>query len=164
MKRPQNGSTIKQIAYATRLMGGRGSSKKEIAKLSGYSTAVAENAKYKIESTEGYKNAMLHLAQKSNNLLMSIMLEFETRGFKDFSNKDLVSAINAVTGAWDKIDSKRAIPMMKNPETNPLRKTFTERVETRTVTMEPATPPVKIYEQPAESADASDPDNDPLDL
>lgn len=160
MKRPQNGSTIKQIAYATRLMGGQGSSKKEIAKLSGYSTSVAENAKYKIESTEGYKNAMAVLAQRSNNLLNGIMIEFELRGLGDFSNKDLVSALNAISGAWEKIDNKRAPALMKNPETNPLRKVFTQRVETRTVTMEPATPPVKVHEQPPEDPPNSEEGDD----
>lgn len=140
MKRPRQGSTIKQVAYATRLMNGQASSKKEAALLSGFSMSVAENAKYKIEDTEGYKNAMIHLAQKSNNLLMQIMYEFEVRGLKDFNNKDLISALNAITSAWDKIDTKRQPAKMKTPEGNPLRAIFTERTRTTVIEQAPTQP------------------------
>ncbi len=137
-------------------MGGQGKSKKEIALLSGYTKSMAENAKYKIETTEGYKNAMINLAQKSGNLLMGVMAEFEARGFKNFSNKDLVSAINAVTGAWDKIDTKRAPVAMKNPEKNPLRAIFTDRVQTRTVVMESVAAQPRIHESPPQEEEPID--------
>lgn len=164
MKRPRQGSTIKQVAYATRLMNGQATSKKEAALLSGFSMSVAENAKYKIEETEGYKNAMIHLAQRSNNLLMGIMNEFEIRGMKDFSNKDLISALNAITSAWDKIDTKRAPAKMKTPEGNPLRAIFTERTRTAVIESAPReaaadakkeTPRIREAEV-AESKDAID--------
>lgn len=138
MKRPRQGSTIKQMAYATRMMNGSAESKKEAALLSGFSMSVAENAKYKIESTEGYKNAMVVLHTRSNNLLNAIMHEFEVRGLEKFSNKDLVSALNAISSAWDKIDTKRAPNKMKTPEGNPLRAILTRRVETETATFESA--------------------------
>lgn len=136
MKRPQRGSTIKQYAYATRKLGGQGSSKKEIALLSGFSPSVANNVKNKIESTEGYQNAVATLAIESNNLLIAVLAQFKARGLKDFSNKDLVSALNAITGAWSKIEEKRAPSQLKTPEGNRLRSIFTER--TRTVTLESA--------------------------
>lgn len=139
MKRPRQGSTIKQVAYATRMMNGSAESKKEAALLSGYSMSIAENAKYKIESTEGYKNAMIVLHTRSNNLLNAIMHEFEVRGLEKFSNKDLVSALNAISGAWDKIDTKRAPNKMKTPEGNPLRAVLTRRTETATVEFQPET-------------------------
>lgn len=139
MKRKKGGSTIKQVAYATRMMNGNASSKKEAALLSGFSLAVAENAKYKIESTEGYKNALLNMFTRSNNLLNAAMIEFELRGFSEFSNKDMVSALNAITAAWEKIDTKRAPNKMKTPEGNPLRAIFTER--TRTAVIEPIPQP-----------------------
>lgn len=163
MKRPRQGSTIKQVAYATRMMNGEATSKKEAALLSGFSMSVAENAKHKIETTEGYKNAMIQLHTRSNNLLNAIMFEFETRGLTKFSNKDLVSALGAITKAWDKIDSKRATPHMKDPEKNPLRAIFTEKTTTRTAVLEPATQPeqqtpqVKIHDIPLK-------EDDPLDL
>lgn len=97
--------------------------------------SVAENVKAKVEDTEGYQNALVELGAKSNNLLLSIMAEFQARGLTEFSNKDLVSAMNAFTSAWEKIDNKRAPNKMKTPEGNPLRAVFTERV--RTATLEP---------------------------
>lgn len=150
MKRPQKGSTIKQYAYATRKLGGQGSSKKEIALLSGFSPSVANNAKNKIESTEGYHNAVAELAHKSNNLLLAVISQFEARGLTEFSNKDLVSALNAITHAWSTIDTKRAPDKMKTPQGNPLRGVFERRVETQTVTVE------EMPYQPSSPTDAID--------
>ncbi len=137
MKRPQRGSTLKQYAYATRrLSPGKVDTKKEAALLSGYSMTMAENAKAKIEDTEGYKNAVVVLAHKSNNLLLAVMTEFEVRGLSEFSNKDLNAALNAISGAWDRIEKTRAPNKMKTPEGNPLRAVFTKRVETQTAVIE----------------------------
>lgn len=133
MKRSRGGSTIKQFAYATRMMNGQASSKKEAALLSGFSMSVAENAKNKIENTEGFKNAIGILAYRSNNLLVAVMSEFETRGLTKFSNKDLVSAMNAITAAWSKIDEKRAPDKLKTPEGNRLLGVL--RRETKTETL-----------------------------
>lgn len=136
MKRTKKGSTIKQFAYATRMMNGEAESKKEAALLSGFSISVAENAKNKIENTDGFKNAVGVLAYRSNNLLVAVMNEFEVRGLSDFSNADLVKAMNAISTAWDKIDNKRAPNKMKTEEGNPLRGVFTRRVETQTAVIE----------------------------
>ena len=137
MKRPQRGSTPKQYAYATRrLSPGGATSKKEMALLSGFSPSVAENVKAKIEDTEGYKNAIIVLATKSNNLMLAAMTEFEARGLKGFSNADLTKALNAITGSWVQIEKSRAPNQMKTPEGNRLRGVFTRRVETQTVAVE----------------------------
>jgi len=136
MKRSKTGSTPKQYAYAVRRLNGAGKSKKEIALLSGYTPSMAENAKAKIEDTDGYKNAVAVLAHKSNNLLLAVMNEFEVRGLSEFSNKDLVSAMNAIAAAWDRVDTKRGPNLLKTPEGNPLRAVFTKRSETQTVVME----------------------------
>lgn len=141
MKRPARGSTPKQFAYATRKLTGQGDSKKELALLSGYSMTMAHHAKEKIENTEGYHNAMHALAVDSNNLLLSIISEFKARGLEEFSNKELIAAVNAVSGAWDKIQKKNEPEQSKLPAgTNPLRAIFTER--TRTVQIEPTKEPV----------------------
>lgn len=140
MKRPQRGSTIKQYAYATRCLNGQGKSKKEIAKLAGYSTSMAENAKAKIEDTEGYQNAVMVLAHESNNLLLAVMAEFKARGLSEFSNKDLNAALNAISGAWDRIEKSRATPKMKTPEGNRLRSVFTERTRTAVIEQIPDVP------------------------
>ncbi len=125
---------------------------------------IAKNAKTKIETTEGYKNALLALHTRSTNLVNKILVEFELRGFDTFSNKDLISAVNAVVAAWDKIDTKRAPTLMKDPTTNPLRKVFTERVETRSVLIEPMPDEQVIYDQAAEEpADATIPELPPAD-
>lgn len=150
MKRTKKGSTIKQFAYATRMMNGQAGSKKEAALLSGFSISVAENAKNKIESTDGFKNAVGVLAYRSNNLLVAVMNEFEVRGLSEFSNKDLVGAMNAITSAWAKIDEKRAPNKMKTEEGNPLRGVFRRRVETTEAIIETApraATPVVIHEQ-----------------
>ncbi len=164
MKRPQKGSTIKQYAYATRRLNGQGGSKKEIAKLSGYSTSMAENAKYKIEATEGYQNAVIQLAHKSNNLLLAVMAEFEARGLSEFSNKDLNAALNAISGAWDRIEKTRAPNKMKTPEGNRLRSVFTERVETRTVSVEPVPEETVTTEEEPTDAEFTEVPAEPLDL
>lgn len=137
MKRPQKGSTIKQYAYATRRLGGQGKSKKEIALLSGFSPSVSDNVKAKIEDTEGYQNAVIQLAHKSNNLLLAVMTEFEARGLTDFSNGDLTKALNAISGAWDRIEKVRAPDRMKTVEGNRLRGIFTRQTVTQTAVLEP---------------------------
>lgn len=144
MKRPQHGSTPKQFAYATRRLNPeKAMSKKEMALMSGFSRTVANNVKNKIESTEGYKNAVIVLATKSNNLLLAAMTEFEARGLSGFSDTDLIKALNAISGAWRHIEERRAPNQMKTDEGNPLRGVFQRRVETQTVTVEsiPASAP-----------------------
>jgi len=125
MKRSKSGSTIKQYAYATRRLNGQGKSKKEIALLSGYTPSMADNAKAKIEDTEGYQNAVIVLAAESNNLLLGVMAEFKARGLKGFSNSELTKALNAISGAWDRIEKKREPNKMKTIEGNRLRSIFT---------------------------------------
>lgn len=119
-----------------RRLNGQGDTKKEMALMSGYSQTIAKNPASKIEKSEGYHNAVKELAAKSNNLLLGVMAEFEARGLKNFSNKDLNSALNAISGAWDRIEKTRAPNKLKTPEGNPLRAVFTER--TRTATFESA--------------------------
>jgi len=135
MKRPKTGSTKSQYIYAADRLGGSGKSKQDSALLAGFSLTVAKNAQNKIESTDGYKNAMYELATKSNNLLLGVLAEYERRGLKDFSNKDLTAATNAITKAWERIENKRALDANKDPENNSLRKIILQRVENQTVNM-----------------------------
>jgi len=133
MRRTKLGSTIKQMAYAQKLFNGQGKSKKEIARSVGYSPAIANNTERKIEKSEGFYNAMAKLALESNNLVLAAMAEYKARGLKNFSNKDLNGAMNAITQAWDRINKQRAINSEKDPEKNPLRKVFMQRVENQTI-------------------------------
>lgn len=110
---------MKQVAYARRAWGAKGEDKKHIALDVGYSPSVANSVVSKIESRPGFNNAMAKLAADSNNIAISVMHEIKARGFEDYSNKDLVSALNAIAGAWDRfnkglIESKKPIDNGKN--------------------------------------------------
>ncbi|MES2409558.1 MAG: hypothetical protein V4509_04665 [Patescibacteria group bacterium] len=123
MKIPKKGSSMKQLAYARRVWGAEGSDKKSIALDVGYSPAVANSVVSKIESRKGFNNAIAQLAADSNNMALTVMSEFKARGLEDFSNKDLVSALNAIAGAWDKFNKgfKESIEPKEDNGKNRLR-------------------------------------------
>lgn len=125
-------STMKQMAYARRLLGAQGDTKKSIALDVGYSPNVANSVMHHIESKPGFNNAMAALAIDSNNLALAAMHEFKARGFKDFSNKDLVGALNAIGSAWSKFN---AVPKEKAPTErgNRLRTVILNQIENQTV-------------------------------
>lgn len=101
MKISKIGATPQQVAYARRVWGGDAQSKRQVALDVGYSPSVANSCVSKIESRRGFNNAMARLAADSGNLALSVMHELKGRGFKDFSNKDLISSVNAIAGAWN---------------------------------------------------------------
>ena len=101
---PPSGATVKQFAYARRIWGAKGTDKKIIALDVGYSQSTASKAVEKIESTKGFNNAMSKLAAESNNMALAVLSEFKARGLKDFSNKDLVGAMNAIGNAWSRFN------------------------------------------------------------
>ena len=136
MKRRKGGSTLKQFAYARKLLNADGRSKEDIARTVGFSPSVAKNAYNKIEKTEGFQNAVLKLAAESNSVLLSIITEYRLRGLSDFSNKDLNGAVNAISVAWDRINKHRAPDKNRTPEGNPLRAAVLQRVEHQTVVVE----------------------------
>ncbi len=119
MKISKRGSSMKQVAYARRAWGAKQETKKLIALDVGYSPSVANSVVSKIESRPGFNNAMARLAADSNNIALSVMHEIKARGFEDYSNKDLVSALNAIAGAWDRfnkglIESEKPVDNGKN--------------------------------------------------
>lgn len=137
MKRPKTGSTPRQFAYATRMLNGQADSKKEAALLSGFSMSTAENAKAKIESTEGYHNAMFELAVKSNNLMLAALSQFEARGLDTFSNADLIKALNAIGQAWERVEKQRN-PKPELPGGNRLAGIFQRKTVTETAVIGPS--------------------------
>lgn len=137
MKRPKGGSTIKQVAYARKLFNGDGKSKKDIARSVGYSPAIANNALAKIENTEGFHNAMEKLAVESNNIMLAVFEEYKARGLTKFSNKDLNGALNAIASAWERIARVRNPDKNLDPEQNPLRKVFMQKVQNQTINVTP---------------------------
>jgi len=151
---------MKQMAYAKRMLGAQGTSKKAIALDVGYSPNVANSISSHIENKPGFNNAMAVLAIESNNLALAAMHEFKARGFDDFSNKDLIGALNAIGSAWSKFN---VIPKDKssNPHNNKLRTVILQQVENQTVNTSdtPAATPEDDKPSPvvAEVADVEDP-------
>lgn len=146
-------STIKQMAYAKRLLGAKGTSKKDIALDVGYSPAVANSISSHIENKPGFNNAMAALAVDSNNLALAALHEFKARGFKDFTNKELVGALNAIGSAWSRFNPE-AKEKEKSPNANKLRTVILQQVENQTIAP-PATKSIKSN-KPEEKQSATD--------
>lgn len=127
---------MKQMAYARRVFGANGESKKQIALDVGYTPAVSNSVTTHIENKPGFHNAMAALAIDSNNLALAAMHEFKSRGFEDFSNKDLVAALNAIGSAWSRFNQVPKEPS-SNPSTNKLRTVILQQIENQTVTNMP---------------------------
>jgi len=129
------GYTIQQMAYARRIFGAKNRNKKYAALEAGYSPHVAETAKSKIESTQGFKNAMFVLANESDNMAMAVMAEFKARGLKDFTNKDLISALKEISNAWSKFKTEERREEEKiSPNGSRLRTLVLQQIENQHVT------------------------------
>lgn len=66
------------MAYARRIWGGQGGSKKIVALDVGYSSNVSNSVKSHIEDKLGFNNAMAALAVDSNNLALAAMHEWKS--------------------------------------------------------------------------------------
>jgi hypothetical protein len=144
MKAPRGGSTIRQMAYARRVFGGKGKCKKEIALDVGFSTNVSNSVASHIENTEGFHNAMKKLAVDSNNLALAAMEEFKARGFKKFTNGELTNALNAIGSAWSRFNNENR--QKDNPNggnTNRLRTVILQQIENQTMQTN-TTQPVEV--------------------
>lgn len=141
---------MRQMAYARKILGAKGDSKKEIALDCGYSPAVANSISSHIENKPGFNNAMAALAIDSNNLALAALHEFKARGFKDFTNKELVGALNAIGSAWSRFNE---IPKEKNPSAagNKLRTVIMNRIENQTIN--PGAPSTPIDKPPVKKVD-----------
>lgn len=126
-------SSMKQMAYAKQLLGAQGTSKRQIALNCGYSPYVANSISSHIENKPGFNYAMSQLAVDSNNLALAAMHEFKARGFKDFSNKDLIGALNAIGSAWSKFNAGPK-EKEKTPEGNKLRTVILQQIENQNLT------------------------------
>lgn len=124
---------MKQMAYAKRVFGAKGMSKKDIALDVGYSPNVANSIASHIENKPGFNNAMAVLAVDSNNLALAAMHEFKARGFADFSNKDLVGALNAIGAAWSRFNAVPKEAGENKTSTNRLRTVILQQIENQQV-------------------------------
>ncbi len=136
MKISRRGSSMKQLAYARRVFGGQGKCKKQIALEVGYSPNVANSISSHIENQPGFHNAMAVLARDSNNIALEVMSEFKARGFADFSNKDLVGALNAIGSAWSRFNAPAKDPNAP-VSTNKLRTVILQQIENQNVNTGP---------------------------
>lgn len=116
MRTQKNGSTLKQAAYARRIWGAEGQNKKQIALDVGYTPSVANSCVSKIEDRPGFNNAIAKLATESHNVAIAVLHEFKARGVKDFSDKDLISSLNAISNAWDKFN--KGLIQAEKPQDN----------------------------------------------
>ena len=152
---------MKQLAYARGILGATGINKKQIALDVGYSSSVANSIVGHIESKPGFHNAMSALARDSNNLALAAMHEFKARGFEDFTNKELVGALNAIGSAWSKFNAE---PKEKDrtPSGNRLRTVVLQQIENQTQNITPPTSTTRgVDDKPApvvvEVADVDNP-------
>jgi hypothetical protein len=153
MRLARDKSSVQQMAYARRIFGGQGKSKKEIALDCGYSPAVANSVKSHIENKDGYQNAVIVLATESNNLALAALAEFKRRGFKDFSDKNLIGALNAIGSAWEKFN--RVKEPKKDDGSNKLRTVIMQQIENQTINSSPADSDLPIVEATAEIIDVN---------
>ena len=124
---------MRQMAYARKVFGGQGKCKKQIALDVGYSPNVANSVSSHIENQPGFHNAMAFLARDSNNLALAAMEEFKARGFKDFSNKDLVGALNAIGSAWSRFNAPPPAARGDGQQNNRLRTVILNQIEQQTI-------------------------------
>ena len=124
----KNESTDMQTKYARELFVKGKKNRKAIALSVGFSPAVANNVKAKVETREGFKNAMFKLAKNSNRMALAAIDEFQRRGLNNFSNKDLVGALNAIANAWAKFN-KVDQPKKDTAPVNRLRTVVMQNVE-----------------------------------
>ncbi|MCK5017853.1 MAG: hypothetical protein KAS32_12390 [Candidatus Peribacteraceae bacterium] len=118
-------------------MGGDGVSKKQMALNSGYSANVANSIKSHIETKPGFHNAMSALATDSHNLALAAMHEFKARGFEDFSNKELIAALNAIGSAWSKFNPDYKREKRTDNGNNKLRTVVLQQIENQNITQSP---------------------------
>ena len=132
MRRGSHKTSMKQLAYARRVFNGQGVNKKQIALDCGYSHNVANSLSSHIENKPGFLNAMATLAAESNNLALEALMEFKLRGFKEFSNQEMIGALNAIGSAWSKFNPQARQGEGSN-STNRLRTIILQQIENQTV-------------------------------
>lgn len=127
-------STMKQQAYARKIFNGDAVNKKQAALDVGYSANSSHSIVSHIEKTPGFHNAMAKLAYESNNLAIAAMEEFKARGFKDFSNTEMIKALQAISGAWAKFSAPlNESSKPDKPNSNKLRTVILQQIENQTV-------------------------------
>lgn len=136
MKIKKNSSAPMQMKYAKNRIFTK-MNKHDSAIAAGFGRDVAETPKSKIEDHMGYQNAVSELSIKSNTLALDIMKEFDRRGVSEFSDKNLIAALNAIGAAWARFNA----PRHHHPDNgldydngkNPLRTVILQTVNNQTI-------------------------------
>lgn len=131
MRRTRNGFTRKQYAYAKRVLGGEGQSKKEIALASGYAPSVAYSVMNKIEKTEGFDNAMSALASESGNIMLKVFHEIKHKDISGYELERLLNAVTIMSQAWQVFTPKQGKDTDNGA--SKLRSIVLNRIENQTI-------------------------------
>lgn len=116
MKRTRNGSTPRQYAYAVKKLSGDGKSRRQIALSVGYAPSVANKAVEKVETTEGYANAVMELANETGAGILGAIKRLHKEKIPEMDAKDLLETVKVLTSAWStftaplKQDTDKALP------------------------------------------------------
>jgi hypothetical protein len=130
MRIAKGSSSMRQQAYARRIFSGDGINKAQIALDVGYTPNVARSITSHIEDTPGFNNAMSKLALDSHNLALAAMYEFKSRGFKTFSNQEMINALNSISSAWAKFSTPmRRLGESNDTSKNRLRTVILQQIE-----------------------------------
>lgn len=146
MKRPKNGYTMRQYAYAShKLAPKKVRTKKEAALLAGYPPSTASTVSSHIEKTEGYANAVAALASETGNVALKVLHTLKYRDLTHESTSTLLEAVTVLASAWDRFTPK---PSKDDDEGagskgNPLRAIFVETIKPRDAESAPKIEEVK---------------------
>lgn len=151
------------MAYAKRVFGATGTTKKEIALDVGYSQNSSNSIQSHIESKPGFNNAMAQLAVESNNLALAALHEFKARGFDGFTNKELIGALNAIGSAWQKFNPKDKNNNPPNTN-NRLRTIVLQNIENQTLNASKENVGIEIPPVEAEVVESAVGEDNPLDF
>ena len=126
MKRLKNGYTRKQYAYAQKSLA-PARTKKADALAVGYSESVANNALARIESTEGYANAISALASDAGNIALKFMTQLKHADISKLDVATTMTQLEKIVGVFERL----TVPVKKETESkgvNPLRAIILEHV------------------------------------
>ncbi len=134
MKRLKDGATFRQTQYARRILSGQGKNKKEIALSVGYAPSVASSVMSKIESTEGYANAVRSLADETGDIVMLAYASLKKRNLDNESTETILKSINILANAWQVFSNDKK----QDQEPNRLRLALNQTIKSQTVNIIPA--------------------------
>jgi len=147
MRRGRAHPTPRQTAYAMRVWSGSGESKMQIARDVGYAASTANALASHVDNTKGVNMVIAKLAAESGGMAMEVLAEYRNRGLRDFTNKDLNGALNAIGSAWARFSQPltRPEPQSGNKSgENKLRTIILQQVENQTILPQA---PIEVQEE-----------------